>query len=205
LKDDDELKRLGKTVSVYTRLLGSVVDYHGGKTTITVGMHHPLNAFTGVLSEMQGYFNRKEAVRHERLEFFSPGHPFVRSLARMALQESPDRVAFLVRPGAPQAAFVFSMRVFLPQEFLTSVRELPEEVQPALLCLSANCFPTRMLRVAVDFDGNVLPEDKETAMLFQPWQKNEQSLDEGQEILQHLPKAWDSLCAHAAESATQET
>lgn len=205
LHDDEELKRLGKAVSTYTRLLGSVVDHHAGKTTLTVGMHHPLHAVTGVLSEMQGYFNRREAVRHERLEFFSAGHPFVRSLARMALQESHDRVAFLARAGAPQPAFVFSCRIFLPQGFLGAIREMPSDLQPALLCSAGHNFPTRMLRLMVDFDGNLLPEGPETAALLQPWQRGETSMDEGSEILAHLPLEWEKLTAHAAQTALEET
>jgi len=200
LQDADELADLSRAVKVYTRLLGSVVDDSRGRMTITVGSHHPLHASTGVLSEMQGFFNRAQAVRHERLEFFSPGHPFVRALARGALQESGDRVAFLARPGLERGAFLFSWRLFLPQTFLEAVRALPEDVQPSIFCSAAYHFGTRMVRIAIGFDGEPVdldaPENETLARRYD--HSSDVSLHLGREVFEMLPEGWDDLCVRAA-------
>jgi hypothetical protein len=204
LRDNEELQTLGDRVVAFTRLLGSVVDRSGDRATITVGSHHPLHAFTGVLSEMEGFFNRVQAVRHERLEFFSPGHPFVRSMARIALQDSQDRVAFIERRGIPRGAFLFSCRIAIPPPFLEAIRALPEDIQPALFCSAAGHFPTRMLHVLVDFDGRLVEKEEERALYLAPYSKAEPSLDSGPAILQRLPKKWGEVVDRSAERALEQ-
>lgn len=210
LDDREELNRLSKSVVGYTRLLGSVVDDSDERLTITVGSHHPLHGTPGVLGEMQGYFDRRLAVRHERLEFFSPGHPFVRAMARGALIENDDRVAMIARPGLPHAAMVFSFRVFLPSKFLESARELDAGSQAAVLCSAAENFPTTMLRVGVRFgDANKSPEVFDLAASGDTFacalREHDLSLDEGPGVESYLPRggvdAWPALCRQAAEIA----
>ncbi|MBI5155222.1 hypothetical protein HZA57_08290 [Candidatus Poribacteria bacterium] len=203
LDDSRELNRLRQAVTRYTTLLGSVVDDSSGKLSITVGSHHPLHALTGVLPEMQGHFDRTVAVRHERREFFSPGHPFVRALGRGALQESGDRAAFLIRDGVTKPAFVFSHRISMPTDFLEAVRELPGNIQPAILCAAGASFGTRMTAVAVDFSASVLTAPEDTARLLVPWEKSDLSLDAGSEIYGYLPEGWESLCRRAAQAAAE--
>ncbi|MDK2970700.1 MAG: ATP-dependent helicase HepA [Candidatus Sumerlaeota bacterium] len=203
LRDNEELQTLGDRVVAFTRMLGSVVDRSHDRVTLTVGSHHPLHAFTGVLSEMEGFFNRIQAVRHERLEFFSPGHPFVRAMARIALQDSQDRVAFIERSGIPRGAFVFSCRIAIPPSFLEAIRELPEDIQPALFCSAAGNFPTRMTHVIVDFDGKPIEDEEERALYLAPYQKSEPSLDTGPAILDYLPKDWDGVVTRAGEFALE--
>lgn len=210
LDDRAELSRLSKSVAAYTRLLGSVVDDGDERLTITVGSHHPLHGSPGVLAEMQGYFDRRLAVRHERLEFFSPGHPFVRAMARGALIENDDRVAMIARPGLPHAAIVYSFRLFLPTRFLESARELAAGVQTAVLCSAAENFPTTMVRIGVKIgDGKKAPE------VFDPTANGDAfaptlgpqdiSLDEGAGVESYLPRGgvaeWAKLCERAAEAA----
>jgi len=202
LDDSKELDDLARAAIRYTRLLGSVVDDSNKVLTMTVGSHHPLSAVTGVLPEMQGTFDRRLAVRHERREFFSPGHPFVRALARGAVQDSGDRVAFLRRAGIPHAGIVFSFRVSIPVAFLEAVREQPEEVQTALLCSAAGNFPTKMQRVAVGLDGKVIAEDA-AGPWFAPHSAGEVSLDEGPEVLDMLPPQWAEICKSAAGAAEE--
>jgi ATP-dependent helicase HepA len=203
LRDDEELRTLGEKTAAFTRLLGSVVDRHGDRMTLTVGSHHPLHAYTGVLSEMEGFFNRREAVRHERLEFFSPGHPFVRAMARIALQDSQDRVAFVERRGLQAGGFVFSVRIAIPPPFLEAIRELPEDIQPALFCSAAGNFPTRMETVTIDFAGNLVGDGEQRAALLAPYSRNEPSLDTGPAILARLPKDWEALCTRAGQTARE--
>ncbi len=200
LEDRDELRDLARATVRYTRLLGSVVDDSDRVVTITVGSHHPLSAVLGVLPEMQGTFDRRLAVRHERREFFSTGHPFVRALARGALQDSGDRVGFFRRKGIPHSGIVFSFRVNLPMTFLESVREQPGEVQTALLCSAAGQFPTWMRRVVVSFEGKLVDEGK-AAPWLEPYREDEASLDEGPEVLNFLPARWGEICAKGAEAA----
>ncbi len=202
LNDTDELKRLAQASINYTRLLGSVVDQTRSKYTITIGSHHPLTAFVGILSEMQGHFDRIEAVRHERMEFFSPGHPFVRSLTRGALQESGDRVAFLSRTGIENPAFVFHCRIFLPQTFLEAIRELPEDIQPSLLCSAAGNFGTSMIHVVTDFDGNPIDD---ADVYIKGFQRSDNSLDFGREIYDYLPTNWETVCESGWEHALEVT
>lgn len=201
LDDTRELARLAKATSRYTRLLGSVVDDSGGLHTITVGAHHPLYAMPGILREMQGYFDRAEAVRHERLEFFSAGHPFVRTLARQAMQDSGDRVALAARPGLSAPAIVFSARVRLPHAFIESVQDLDEDLQPPILCAAGYHFATRMARLAVRLDGSLVADgDPDRALLLAPFERGrDQSLDEGPDIFAVLPDGWAEVCANAAQ------
>ncbi len=201
LDDTEELDRLAGAVTKYTRLLGSIVDRTRGRHIMTVGSHHPLHAHTGVLSEMEGHFDRVEAVRHERLEFFSAGHPFVRGLARGALQESTDRVAFVAREGVTAPAFVLHGRYRLPESFLEAVRNMPEDVQPAVLCSAGGNFGTRMAVLAVGFDGAVIEPSEESAALFEPSRKGDRSLDEGDEVCDWLPEDWTELCERVWETA----
>ncbi|MCB2156277.1 hypothetical protein KQI84_15485 [bacterium] len=203
LDDTTELTGLRRASVKYARLLGSMVDESGDCTTITVGAHHPLHAMPGVLSEMQGHFQRHDAVRHERREFFSAGHPFVRALARGALEDSGDRAAFILRGGIDQSIFHFWFRMHLPPEFLESVRALPEDVQPSLLCAAAGSFGTRMLRFSMDMEGNLVEPTEDNAELFRPFGKDDLSLDEGQQIYEYLPKDWADCCTSCYAKAEE--
>ncbi|MEQ8819922.1 MAG: helicase-related protein [Sumerlaeia bacterium] len=207
LDDREELDRLRAAAIEYTRLLGSVVDEERSRVTITVGAHHPLHAYPGILPEMRGYFDRRLAVRRERLEFFSPGHPFLRALARTAMEESADRVTFSLRQGIPLGAFVFTFRISLPPEYIGAVRDMPEDLQPALLCAAASNFSTHMVRVAVDFKGDLVPENEKTEAVFLPWRSSDLSLDEGEDIYRYLPENWEErcyLCCQVAEARARK-
>jgi ATP-dependent helicase HepA len=158
LDDSRELDTLGREMIRYARLFDSMVDeQEGGRLAITVGEFHTLHGVPGVRGEMIGYFNRREAVRHERLDFFSPGHPFVRSMALAAMLDSPDRCAVIRRRGITQPAFLCFFRIQLPLEFLEHVRAMPADLRPPLLSRSAALFPTQVLRIAVTTKGQVIP------------------------------------------------
>ena len=203
LDDRSELDHLKKTTIEYTKALGSIVDETRGRVVLTVGSHHPLHGYPGILDEMEGYFDRGDAVRHERLEFFSPGHPFVRKLAQTAVQDSGGRTSFCTRPGLVKPVVATYYRIFIPQEFLESVREMPEDIQPSILCSAAGNFGTRYHRQFQTFEGEILPEnDAQVKLLLKPLGKADRSLHEGDEIYKFLPKNWENLVFPTLEKAS---
>ncbi len=192
LDDSTELEELRRTVCTYARHFESMVDERpGGAVAITVGEFHSLHAIPGVRSEMVGYFDRVQAVRHERMEFFSPGHPFIRSLVRVTMEDSPDRCAIVAREGLPQRAFVFDFRLSLAPEFFEEVLALPLELRPPLLTKSAHLFSTRMLRIAVSEEGEVVPRIDENAIYYDSRRESDTSLHDHPELLHDiLPGDW---------------
>ncbi|MGF1573266.1 MAG: SNF2-related protein [Sumerlaeia bacterium] len=205
LNDSQELAKLQKTTIDYTRALGSIVDETRNRVVLTVGSHHPLHAYPGILDEMEGYFDRSSAVRHERLEFFSPGHPFVRKLAQTAVQDNGGRTGFVTRVGIAEPVLATYHRVFLPQEFLEAVREMPEDIQPSILCVAAGNYGTRFVCHLQTASGRVLAEDSEEAKAFhKPLHKNERSLHTGEEIYNYLPKNWETLFMARVEEANTQ-
>lgn len=205
LNDEAELQSLRREVVNYARLFDSMVDeQEGGRLAITVGEYHSLHAVAGVRAEMIGYFDRRQAVRHERLDFFSPGHPFVRTMAQMAMVESPDRVAYVRRTGIREPALVCGFRIALPVEFFAMVRRLPVDLQPPLLSRSAYLFSTRMLRVAVSLEGNVITRDKAHAAYYEEAREGDSSLDERRDLPDILGPDWEEA-ATALVSKARET
>ncbi len=204
LKDDEELNNLKKATIAYARLFDSMVDeQENGRLAITVGEYHSLHGLPGVAAEMIGYFDRKEAVRHERLDFFSPGHPFVRSLALMAMTESPDRAAIVRRKGIDEPAIRFSYRISLPQEFIEAVRELPVDLRPPLLSKSAEIFCTTMVQLVLTLEGEVVPRDEANRLYYAPAQPDDKSLDHGVGIDDILPDDWGTKCLEIANAAEE--
>lgn len=203
LNDERELAELQHRTIAYARLFESMVDeQEDGRLAITVGEFHSLHAVTGVRAEMIGYFDRRQAVRHERLDFFSPGHPFVRVLTQMAMTDSPDRAAMVVRPGVPEPALVAVFRIAMAPEFFARVRELPADLRPPLLSRSAALFHTRMLRVAVRLrDAQVLDRTSANGVYYREWSDSDRSLHEAGPAMPPLPKDWeDDVMAAAAQA-----
>lgn len=205
LKDDAELLALRKAVVHYARLFDSMVDeQEGNRLAITVGEYHTLHAEPGVAAEMTGFFDRREAVRHERREFFSPGHPFVRSLARAAMIESPDRTAIVRRRDVEEPAILFVFRISVPQEFIQAVRELPVDLRPPLLSKSADLYATSMLRLAVTLDGEVVPREPENEAYYAAERDGDVSLDAGTVLSESVPADWPDACLAAHDSACEK-
>lgn len=204
LKDEEELDKLRENSIRYARLFDSMVDEReDGSVLITVGEYHSLHGMPGVLPEMRGFFDRRLAVRHERREFFSPGHPYIRSMALATLLDSPDRAALIRRRDIDEVALMCSFRVALPQDFILMVRELPVDLRPPLLSRSAGLFPTRMLRVTVNLDGIVIPNTRENNVYYMEYSESDESLDTAGDIRNLLPGDWTDLVIHAAAHAQQ--
>jgi len=204
LDDSGALKKLEEKTLAYTKLLGSMIDRTRNMITITVGSHHPLHAYMGILDEMQGYFNRVDAVKQERLEFFSTGHPFVRKLAQSAVQESSDRLSFSARSDVEKDAIVFHARVYLPQDFMDAVRELPEDIQPALLCSAAQNFGTVFRRFIITLDGETIdPGSDEAKPYIRGNEKSDTSLHSGEKIYDYLPEDWESRFCQRTDAARE--
>jgi hypothetical protein len=202
LNDSEELAHLRRAVIRYARLFDSMVDEQAGeRVAITVGEFHSLHATPGVAAEMIGYFHRKEAVRHERLDFFSPGHPFVRGMASMAMVDSGDRASVIRRSGVREPAFLFSYRVSIPPDFFHFVRSLPADLRPPLLSRSAALFGTRMIRLVVTLSGEIVPNTPENAAYYSiHWQEDE-DLSESRSVGMVLPEEWMEICLEMAEVA----
>ncbi len=205
LDDAGELQDLRAAVLRYARLYESMVDeQENGRVAITVGEFHSLHGMPGIRSEMIGYFDRKSAVRHERQDFFSPGHPFVRSLTRLAMVESPDRASVVVRPGLAQRSILCSFRISIDPDFFAAVRDLPADVQPALLSKSAHLFATRMERLAFAFDGDLLPREEHPAA-HADWTPDDRSLDEDPAAAKALlPDDWETIVPEIGLAAENE-
>ncbi|MBI1290571.1 hypothetical protein GC173_04925 [bacterium] len=206
LRDDEELLHLREATIRYARLFDSMVDEQASKrVAFTVGEFHSLSAMPGILPEMIGLFDRKEAVRHERLDFFSPGHPLVRALASTSMVDSPDRTAVVRRRGLRKAAVVFNFRVSIPAEFFHFVRSLEADLRPPLLSRSASLFGTRMYRLALDIEGNPIPNTPANAAYFQLYGPEDTDLSESSTVLRALPEGWaetaEELAAIAQEQA----
>ncbi|MCC5876677.1 MAG: hypothetical protein JJU11_10710 [Candidatus Sumerlaeia bacterium] len=204
LKDEAELQALQANVINYARLFDSMVDEkEDGCAVITVGEFHSLHGMPGVLPEMIGYFDRRLAVRHERREFFSPGHPFIRSMALATLIDSPDRCALVRRKGIDEVALMCNFRISLPQDFILLVKELPVDLRPPLLSRSASLFPTRMLRMVVNLDGGVIPIIRDNELYYADRCESDESLVGAGDISDHLPSDWTRVVIHAAAHAQQ--
>jgi hypothetical protein len=202
LDDSEELRELKDAVVNYAQLFESRVDERPNRIAITVGEYHSLRGAPGVLPEMLGHFDRRQAVRRERLEFFSPGHPFVRELTQAALRDSPDRVAMVARQGLTEPAIVFSFLVKLDTAFFQAINELPTDLRPPLFCKSAECFGTTVVRFAITFDGRLIPEDNhDEARFFDPAEPEDDSLHEGPLVMEYLPDTWDGIVDRLTEQA----
>ncbi len=203
LDDRAELEALRQSSIDYARLFDSMVDEQSrGRVAITVGEFHSLHGVPGVRGEMVGYFDRREAVRHERLEFFSPGHPFIRALARTAMTDSPDRAAIIRRKGIREPALVCAFRASIPPEFFGAVRKLPMDVQPPLLSRSAALFATRMVTIVVDLHGNPV-EGPALATLLAPFSAEDTDLSADPKLLDAIPGGWDDRIARLSEDALE--
>lgn len=204
LNDQRELEELQRQVIRYARLFESMVDDsdEDGRLQVTVGEFHSLHAVPGVRAEMIGYFNRRQAVRHERLDFFSPGHPFVRVLTQTAMTDSPDRAAIIQRKGAAEPVLVCSFRVAMPPEFFSTVRELPADLQPPLLSRSAALFHTRILRIAVQIrDSKLLEQNSASSVYYRDWTEDDVSLHDSPDDLPGMDDGWeDDVLGAAAEA-----
>jgi ATP-dependent helicase HepA len=202
LNDEEELQKLRKHTIRYARLFDSMVDERKkNQVAITVGEFHSLHGTPGVSAEMIGFFNRKDAVRHERQNFFSPGHPFVRNLARMAMLDSPDRVAIVRRQGVEKPALLFHFRISIPPEFFGKVRSLDVELQPPLLSKSARLFYTRMVPLAISLDGEVLEKNEENAVYYHGFGKDDVSCHDNEQLFETLPKDWQDRVSGLAWDA----
>lgn len=206
LRDDDELQHLRDAVVRYARLFDSMVDEQTGKrVAITVGEFHSLSAMPGISAEMIGYFDRKEAVRHERLDFFSPGHPLVRGIASMSMVDSPDRTSVVRRKGLKKAAIVYNFRLSIPAEFFQFARSLEADLRPPLLSRAAALFGTRMVRIALDIEGNLIPNNKANAAFYQLDGAEDQDLVALPSVVRLFPEGWmhkaEQLAAVAIELA----
>lgn len=205
LHDEAELLELRHRVIDYARLFESMVDEReGGRVAITVGDFHSLHGVPGVRREMIGYFDRREAVRHERLDFFSPGHPFVRSLAQMAMVESPDRTAVVRRAGVKKPALLCTFRISIPPEFIAAVRQMPVDLRPPLLSKSAYLFGTRMVRVAVDSEGAYIQPDGDGAIYYAERTAEDVSLDASPDLADLLPADWANKVYDLAGAALEK-
>ncbi len=200
LNDAEELQELRRATIRYARHFESMVDERpGGAVAITVGEYHSLHAIPGIRSEMVGYFDRAQAVRHERLEFFSPGHPFVRSLVQATMEDSPDRAAVIARVDLPRRAVAFDFRLSLAPEFFEEVLSLPVDLRPPLLTKSAHLFSTRMLRIAVSEEGEVVPRIDDNALYYGARREDDVSLHDRPEVLEELlPGDWAEKVADLA-------
>jgi hypothetical protein len=204
LHDEEELLALRKATIQYARLFESMVDEReNGRVAITVGEFHSLHATAGVASEMIGHFGRKDAVRHERLDFFSPGHPFIRGMAQMAMVDSPDRTSIIRRPGVREAAILFSFRISIPAEFFHFVRTLDADLRPPLLSRSAALFGTRMLRLAITLKGTIVPHTPENAAYYALQKEGDLDLSESAAVTSLVPRDWDAVCAELGEAVTE--
>ena len=204
LKDDYELEELKKYSLGYASLFESMVDEQkDGRVSATVGEFHSLHGMPGILSEMIGYFNREKAVRHERLEFFSPGHPLVRTMARLAMIESPDRAAVIRRKGLEEPALLCTFRISIPPDFFDSVRGLPIDIQPPLLSKSARLFATRMQRLAVNLDGGLIDQEESPLAYRGEFIKGDKSLEGAPELAEDLGEAWDAKARGLVWSALE--
>lgn len=204
LKDDRELQKLRAATIEYARLFDSMVDEQdGGRVTITVGEYHSLHGLPGIAQEMIGYFDRRSAIRHERLNFFSPGHPFVRSMALAAMTESPDRAAIVSRKGIEQSAILFTYRISLSSEFIGKARDLPLDLRAPLLSKSSHLFASRMLRVAITLDGEIIPRIEENESYYDTLRKDDVAIEDGERIASLLSEDWQSLCLELSEKAEE--
>jgi ATP-dependent helicase HepA len=204
--DAAELAQLRQQLVRCARLFDSMVDERpNGSLAITVGEHHTLRGRSGVLPEMIGYASRRDAVRHERLEFFSPGHPFARQMAMASLEESVDRAAIIERQGLPRPAFLFLLRMQADPDLLEAINELPVDLRAPLFCQSAASFGTTFFRAAFDFEGNYLsPDDPRNEIFYRAFDSADRSLDEGDEVFAYLPDDWTDALARASDAAAQK-
>ena len=204
LDDQNELAHLERAAVNFARLFDSMVDaQEGGRYAFTVGEYHTLHGVAGVRGEMIGYFNRRSAVRHERLEFFSPGHPYIRNMAQTTLLDSPDRTAVVRRHGIKQPAYVAAFRVSVPAEFIQLVRQLPVDLRPPLLSRSAALFPTKMLRLVLTGDGELIPRIEGTEIYHRLECPGDQALTGLRELRGVLPENWsDEVLAAGAVAMT---
>ncbi len=194
LNDAEQLIALKNSVTTYARIFDSMVDERDeGKLAITVGEFHSLHGLQGIRKEMIGYFDRKHAVRHERLEFFSPGHPFVRSLAKMAMLDSPDRTAIISRPSIKEPALLCNFRVSIPPELMQSIRSLPIDLQPPLLSKSAYLFATEIIQVAVTHEGTVIPKGECEGAYYLPRTEGDKSLHDAERLEEILPDGFSKM------------
>ncbi|MCC6545623.1 hypothetical protein IT570_00535 [Candidatus Sumerlaeota bacterium] len=205
LKDDEELLALRNAVITYARLFDSMVDEQdGGRVAITVGEYHSLHGLPGISQEMIGYFDRRNAVRHERLNFFSPGHPFVRSMALMAMTESPDRAAIVARKGIEEPAILFTYRISLSPEFIAKARDLPLDLRAPLLSKSSHLFASRMLRVAISLEGEIIPRIEGNEAYYDTLRADDQSIEDGTRISAVVPDDWIEQCLDLADLALEQ-
>ncbi len=206
LRDDAELETLKEASIRYARHFESMVDDQGGgRVHVTVGEFHSLHGVPGIRAEMLGYYDRRQAVRHERLDFFSTGHPFIRTMVLQAMTESPDRAAFVQRDGVETPCAVFSYRYQIPQEFFQAVRSMPVDLQPPLLSKSAALFHSRMDRIAIELEsGKLVTKDDEAGLVYDDWREGDKSLHEGEEILELLPVDYADEITSAANLSLEE-
>ncbi|MEO8377975.1 MAG: helicase-related protein, partial [Candidatus Sumerlaeota bacterium] len=205
LKDDKELVNLRKAVIDYAKLFDSMVDEQdGGRVAVTVGEYHSLHGMPGIAQEMIGYFDRRSAIRHERLNFFSPGHPFVRSMALMAMTESPDRAAIIARKGIEEPAALFTYRISLSPEFIAKARDLPLNLRAPLLSKSSHLFASKMLRVAITLKGEVIPRIKENELYYETLRADDLPIESAAKITAAIPDDWETLCLDLAAQAEEQ-
>jgi len=205
LDDKGELEELRKhTIGVATMKDSMVDERSNGQVAITVGEFHPLHNRPGVRGDMIGYFDRRSAVRHERLEFFSPGHPFVRAQALSMLDDAPDRVALVLRPGLKKPAFLFWGRLSLSPGFFEEISKLPMTLQPPLLCQSAASFGTTLVPLWVDPTGRLIDASKLTDLHNVAPLPGDVSLHDIPQAKSLMPPDWSEVCAVAAEAAIEE-
>jgi len=202
--DRAELIRLQEVVTNYARLFDSKVDVRKTRLHMTVGEYHSMRGEQGVLPEMIGNFDRRQAVRHERYEFFSPGHPFVRGLTMKALSESPDRAAIVARAGLAEPIMVLNFLVQLDQSFFGAIGTLPVDLRPPLFCKSAEAFGTRLLRVALNFEGELITDPALLAIAMGERTEEDESLDEGLLVQSYVPDTWENVCRNLSDVALEE-
>jgi superfamily II DNA/RNA helicase len=199
--DSDELERLQKNALHYARLFESSVDEQRNRIHITVGEFHSLRGEPGVLPEMYGHFNRREAVKKERLEFFSPGHPFIRGMAVRALQDQPDRTAIVMRNGADIPVVILGFTVRLDGSFFSEIRELPVDLRPPLFCKSAEVFGTQFIRFAIDFKGKYLePTDPKNVIFYDDYKSDDVSLHDPKYIKAIIPGNWADILSRISNT-----
>lgn len=203
-KDDKELAELRKHSIHYLRLFDSMIDEQDNeRVAITVGEFHSLHGLPGILPEMIGYFDRTHAVRHERMEFFSPGHPLIRTAAQLAMMESPDRAAIVQRKGVSEPTLLCVFRVSIPADFFPAVRELSIEMQPPLLSKSARLFATQILPVAVTLEGKILSGKQHPAFGLE-YQEGDSCLYGKRLLSAKLPDDWAGKAEELAWKAQDE-
>lgn len=204
LQDDEQLQELRRHAIQYARLFESMVDERKtGQVSVTVGEFHSLHSIPGVSAEMIGFFDRKHAVRHERQEFFSTGHPFLRSLTQLAMTESPDRASIVKRKGVKEPCMLFTFRISLPGEFFEAVRSLDVELQPPLLSKSARLFATKIERVVLTLDAEQLEYDKSKPFANGESLDDDICLYEDKSIDSLLPDDWHTLSLRLANEARE--